>query len=129
MRINRVFYSFIIIIQSMIFTLECITFLLLLLLNPGYFKSFVVNSQINLNLFNEIFFGLLSLFQPAGARIVAGSFVMIFFLYTLIYFLLFRKIWQKPDGNAVVFTGIVLATTAFFCFTVLNFWQFYSNFM
>lgn len=129
MKLNRTFYNLTIILQSMILTMECITFLLLLLLNPGYFKSFIVNSQISLNMYNEVFFGLLSLFQAPGARVVAGSFVMIFFLFTLIYFLIIKKIWQKPDGNSIVFTGIVLASTAFFCFTVLNFWQFYSNFM
>ena len=129
MKLNRTFYSLTIILQSMILTMECIIFLLLLLVNPVYFKSFIVNSQIDLNIFNEMFFGLLSLFQTQGARIVAGSFVVFFFLFTLIYFLLIRKIWQRPDVYATVFTGIVLTTTAFFCFTVLNFWQFFSNFM
>ncbi len=129
MKLNRTFYSITIILQSMIFTMECITFLILLLLNPGYFKSFIVNSQIELNIFNEIFFGLLSLFQAPGARIVAGCFVVFFFLFTLIHFLLVKKIWQKPDIHSTVFFGIVLASTAFFCFTALNFWQFYSNFM
>lgn len=113
----------------MIFTMECITFILLLLLNPGYFRSFIVNSQISLNMFNEMFLGLLSLFQTPGSRVAAGGFVMLFFLFTLIYFLIIKKIWQKPDVYAIYFTGTVLATTAFFCFTALNFWQFYSNFM
>ena len=129
MRINKMFYNITLVFQVIIFSLECLSFLLLLVINPEYFKAFIVNSRISLNWFNQLFFNIYSVFQSVNGRIIAGGLLILFFSASLIYFLFVEKIWQRPCKSSLIFTGLIFLTTACYCFVVLNFWQFYSNFM
>jgi len=126
---DRLAYSFAIAMQSAILMVEFISFILILLVNPSSFQSYIINSGINLSPANKIFFTFISLFESPIMKFVGAGGLALFFVLVIIYFILIRKIWVKPVKESVYFTGIVLISTGVFCFFIINFWEIFSHFL
>lgn len=115
--------------QAVILALEFISFLTLLLVNPANFKDYLKFSHIPLTASNKIFLSLLGIFQSVPSKIVGAFLLAGLFLFLIIYFVIVNKIASHPSRHALIFFFITLISTAFFCFTAINFWQVYSRFM
>ncbi|MCD4784834.1 MAG: hypothetical protein K8T10_13545 [Candidatus Eremiobacteraeota bacterium] len=129
LKLDRFTYSLTIALQSAVLMVEFFSFSMLLLIDPHYFRSYVINSKIDLTPVNRVFFAFLSLFESPSMKLVGVWVLTLFFLFVIYYFILLRKIWVKPVKESVYFTGIVLLSTSFFCFLVINFWDIYSRFL
>ena len=129
MKLNKLAYSFAIICQLVLITLEYLSAIMIVLIDPVRLNNFLSNSKINLTLLNKALLSVMGILNVTPLQnfiilILTGIFGLI-----MVNFVIIKPVWLEPSKETAKLTVIATVSTFFFCLFVANYWQIYTNFM